>query len=218
MSATTTETTPQVNGDPAYSPKSLSKVTSIPIVNSLKNHIFTHIPQVEVLTKYVGHYLSNAWTYTNDTPIQPMLIKLDTLAANGVARLEKEVPLVTTPTEEVLRKTKIYTYLDFFTHYYTASVDFIFNLLDGYKAAFEPAFNHILNQFEVFLGLEPPKQETKSARVTRIRGAVVEKVDSRVTPILNKTKEVVTSIYSDRIAPLIQYSLNQFNIQKDKAA
>jgi hypothetical protein len=216
MSTTATETTPQVNGD--YSPKFLPKVTSIPVVNSLKNHIFTHVPQAEALTKHVGHHLSNVWTYTNDTPIQPMLIKLDTLAANGVARLEKEVPLVTTPTDEVLRKTKIDSFLDFFTHYYTASVDFIFNLFDAYKGVFDSAFNHILNKFEVFLGLEPKKQESKSARVTRIRGVVVEKVDSWVTPILNKTKETVTSIYSDGIAPLTQYSLKQFNAQKDRAA
>lgn len=217
MSATKTETT-QVNGEPSYSSKFLPKVTSIPVVNSLKKQLFAHVPQAEVLTKHVGHHLSNAWSYTNNTPIQPMLIKLDTLAAEGVARLEKEVPMVNTPTDEVLKKTKIDSFIDFFTHYYTASVDFIVNLFDAYKGVFDPVVYPILNNFEAFLGIKASKQESKSARVTRIRGVIAEKVDSQVTPILNKTQETITSIYSSTIAPLAQYPLKQYKIQKDKAA
>ena len=62
------------------------------------------------------------------------------------------------------------------------------------------------------------KIDSQKARVTQIREAIVEKVDSQVTPILNKTKETVTSIYSNKITPLSQYPLKQFNAQKDKAA
>lgn len=218
MSTTTTETTAQINGDNTYSPKFLPKVTSIPVVNSLKKQLFTHVPQAESLSKHVGEHLSAVFTYTNDTPIQPMLIKLDTLAADGVARLEKEVPIVTTPTEEVLKKTKIDSFIGFFTYHYVTSVDFIFNLLNAYKAALDPIVNRILNNFEVLLGLESPTDESQKARVTRIRGVIVEKVDLHVTPILNMTKETVTSIYSDKIAPLAKYPLRKFNSQKDKAA
>ena len=202
MSATTTETVPQVNGETTYSPKFLPKVTSIPVVNSLKKQLFTHVPQAEAFSKHVGDHLSAAFTYTNDTPIQPMLIKLATLAAEGVARLEKEIPIVTTPTDEVLKKTKIDSFIGFFTHHYVTSVDFILNLFNAYKGVFDPVANHMLNKFEWFLGINPSKDENQKARVALIRRVIVEKVDSQVTPILIKTKETVTSIYSNTIVPL----------------
>src|SRR5947207_300492 len=217
MSATTTETVPQVNGETTYSPKFLPKVTSIPVVNSLKKQLFTHVPQAEAFSKHVGDHLSAAFTYTNDTPIQPMLIKLDTLAAEGVARLEKEVPIVTTPTDEVLKKTKIDSFIGFFTHHYVTSVDFILNLFNAYKGIFDPVVNQVLNKFEWFLDIKASKEESQKARLTHIRKLVVEKFDSQVTPILNKTIETVSSIYSNRIVPLAQYPLKQFNAQKDKA-
>jgi len=126
--------------------------------------------------------------------------------------------MVNTPTDEVLKKTKIDSFIGFFTHYYTASVDFIFNLFNAYKSAFDPLVAHVLDKFEAILGIKSEKPETSRTRITRIRGTIVEKVDSRVTPVLNSTNERVTSIYSNRIVPLIQYPLKQFNVQKDKAA
>jgi hypothetical protein len=217
MSTTTTETA-QINGDTSYSPKFLPKVTSIPVVNSLKNQLFAHVPQAESLSKHVGEHLSAVFTYTNDTPIQPMLIRLDALAADGVARLEKEVPIVTTPTEEVLRKTKIDRFICFFTHHYVTTVDFIFNLFNAYKGVFDPVVDGVLNNLEVFLGIQNSKDESQKERVAHIRGVIIEKVDSHVTPILNKTRETVASIYSNKITPLAQYRLEQFNTRKDKAA
>jgi hypothetical protein len=212
----TPETDPKINGEPTYSSKFIPKLTAIPIVNSIKKHLYTHIPQAESLTTYVGDRLNVAFSYTNDTPIQTVLIKLDTLAADGVAKLEKEVPIVTTPTEEVLKRTKIDVALVFLAHYYTASVLFVLNLFNAYKSVFDPAINSFLDRFEVFLGIKASKPETQSARVKRIREVIVEKVDSQVTPILNKSKETVTSFYSSRIAPLVQYPVRLFYAEKEK--
>jgi len=217
MSATATQTAPQVNSDTPYESKFLPKVTSIPLVSSLKTHLFTHIPQAEAISKYVGDHLSAAYSYTNDTPIQPMLIKLDTLAANGVAKLTKEVPAVNTPTDQVLKSTKIDSFVDFLTHYYTASVDFFFSIFNAYKGVFDPVVNHFLVKFETFFDIKVEKEDNQSIRLTRIRKVMVEKVDSRVTPFLNGTKEIVTSIYTEKIAPLIQYPLKQFSASRDKA-
>src|SRR5437762_11897888 len=93
MSAVATETVPKVNGDTTYSSKFLPKITAIPLINSLMKQ-FSRIPQAEALSKHVGDHLSAAFTYTNDTPIQSMLIKLDTLAPNGMPKLERDVPIV----------------------------------------------------------------------------------------------------------------------------
>ena len=219
MTVTATETTtPHVNGDSsAYESKFLPKVTSIPVISSLKKQVFSTVPQAEVLTKYVGGRLSTAFTYTNDTPIQGLLIKLDTLAASGVEKLEKEVPAVNTPTDQVLKKTKLDIFLGFFTYYYTASVDFTFNLFNAYKSAADPVIHSVLDRIEILLGLKPAQQTNDTDRIKRIRGSVYEKVDSRVTPIYNKSKDTVTSVYNDTFVPLTQYPAKQFNVQKDKA-
>jgi hypothetical protein len=219
MTAPTTKTTPQVNGDTTYSSKFLPKVTSIPVVNSLKKQLFTTVPQAESLTKFIGDGLSTAFSYTNDTPIQPILIKLDTLAASGVAKLEKEVPMVNTPTDEVLKKTKLDRFIGFFTHYYTVSFDFVFNVFDAYKGAFDKGFNSFLDRFESFFGIKGEgKPDSPSARVSHIRGALIEKVDSRITPLANQLKETTGSIYSNQIVPLSQYPLKQLGVVKEKAS
>jgi len=98
------------------------------------------------------------------------------------------------------------------------SVFFIFNLFNAYKGVFDPVIDRVLNNLEVFLGIKNSKDESQKERVAHIRGVIVEKVDSHVTPILNKTRETVKSIYSDKITPLAQYRFEQFNAKKDKAA
>jgi hypothetical protein len=216
--ATATETTPHVNGDASkYESKFLPKVTAIPVVDSIKKQIFTTIPQAENLTKYVGGHLDTAFTYTKDTPIQGLIIKLDTLAASGMDKLEKEVPAVKTPTDEVLKKAKADRALDFFVYYYTTAVDFVANMLGAYKGAFEPYVSSFLDRLEGVIGVKSTKGETSRQRVKHIGGFAVEQVDSRVTPIINKTKETVSSIYADKVVPLTQYPMKQFNGQKDKA-
>lgn len=217
MTSTATETKPHVNGDATYSSKFLPKVTSIPVVNSLKKQLFMHVPQAEAISKYVGDQLSTAFTYTDNTPIQPMLIKLDTLAADGVAKLQKEVPIVSAPTEEVLKKTKLHQMMDMFTHYYAASVDFIYNIFNAYESVFDPIIDPFLDRFETLLDIKVSKEQSPRARFATIRQVVVEKVDSKVTPILKQTKETVTSIYSDRLVPLAQYPIDLFTTQKEKA-
>ena len=216
--ATATETTPQTNGDASkYESKFLPKVSAIPVVDSLKKQIFTTLPQAESLSKYVGDRLDTAFTYTKDTPIQSLIIKLDTLAASGMDKLEKEVPAVKTPTDEVLKKAKADRALGFFTHYYTAALDFVFNMFDAYKGAFDPYVSSFLSRIEGFVGMKPTKGETSTQRVKHIGGFAVEQVDSRVSPIFNRTKETASSIYTDRVVPLAQYPMKQFNGQKDKA-
>jgi hypothetical protein len=216
MSTTTTQTTPQVNGETSYSPKFLPKLTSIPVVDSVKKQIFLHVPQAENVSKYVGHQLSTAFSYTKDTPIQPILIKLDTLAADGVDKLEKEVPIVNTPTDEVLKNTKVDTLLGVVAHYYAIATGFIAGFFDSTKAVADPYINILLDRFEGFLDIKEPEKDQK-ARILRIRSLIVEKVDAQVTPLLNKTKETYTSLYSSYIVPLAKYPLEQFSATKDKA-
>jgi hypothetical protein len=217
MTSTATETTPQVNGDTTYSSKFLPKVTSIPVVNSLKKQLFIYVPQAETLSTYVGTQLTTAFAYTDNTPIQPMLIKLDTLAADGVAKLQKEVPIVDTPTNEVLKKTKIDHVMDLFTHYYAVSVDFAFNIFNAYKGVFDPVLLPFLDRFEAFLDIKSSKDKSTSDRFAKVRAVVIEKVDSKVTPILTQTKETVTSVYTNKVVPLAQYPANLFSAQKEKA-
>ena len=207
MSAVATETVPKVNGDTTYSSKFLPKITAIPLINSLMKQ-FSRIPQAEALSKIeaLGQPLFE---------IQPMLIKLDTLAANGMAKLERDVPIVTTPTNEVLKKAKIDSFIGVFGHYYVASVDFVNNFFNAYKGFFDPAVNTILKYLESSLNVEVSKEETQKARVTRIRLVIIEKVDSKVTPILNKTNEKISSIFS-KTTLVTQYSLNHFNDHKDR--
>ena len=216
MSTTTTETTPQVNGATPYSPKFLPKLNSIPVVDSVKKHIFLHVPQAENVSKYVGHQLSIAFSYTKDTPIQPILIKLDTLAADGVDKLEREVPIVNAPTDEVLKKTKIDSLLSFIVHYYAITTGFIAGWFDSTKSVVDPYINIILDRFDGFLGVSEPEKD-QYARIIRIRDVVVAKVDPQVTLLLNKTKEVYRSIYGTYILPLSKYPLEQFNASKGKA-
>jgi len=218
MTVTATETKPQLNGDhTAYESKFIPKVTSIPVISSFKKHLFSAIPQTEVVSNYLSAGLATAFSYTNDTPIQGMLIKLDTLAASGVERLEKEVPAVNTPTDQVLKKTKLDKFLGLFTHYYIVSVDFTVNILNAYKSAADPVIHSVLGRIETFLGLKPAEESNDTERIKRIRGSVYEKVDSRVTPIYNKSMGTVTSVYNDKVVPLTQYPAKQFNVQKDKA-
>ena len=216
MTTTTTHTSAQVNGEATYSYKFIPKVTAIPVVNSLTKHILAHVPQAEAASKYFGDHLNTAFNYTKDTPIQPILIKLDTLAANGVAKLEREVPIVNTPTEEVIKKTQIDKLLGFFTHYYAISVDFIFNFLGAYKGVLDPTINIFLGRFEGFLGISTSPEDTQAARIQRIRKVIVEKVDLRVTPFLSNAKESYSSVYA-KAQPLIEYPLNQTRVQKAKA-
>jgi len=223
MTTTTTQTSSHVNGDTTYSYKFIPKVTSIPVVNSLTKQIFTHVPQAEAASKYVGNHLNTAFNYTKDTPIQPMLIKLDTLAANGVAKLEKEVPIVNTPTEEVIKKTRIDKALEWFTHYYAVTADFLLNSLSAYKGAFNPTINTFLARFEDFLGISASPEDTQASRAQRIRKVGGEKVVVNVRPILDKAtpfvdkaKESYSSVYT-RAQPFVEYPLKQIHIQKSKA-
>jgi hypothetical protein len=218
MTVTTTETTPQVNGDTStYSSKFLPKVTSIPVVTSLKKQLFIHVPQAEVITKYVHGGLSTAFNYTHDTPIEPVLIKLDTLAASGFEKFEKEVPLLNTPTKEVLEKTKINKAVDVLVQLYSGALDFVYKAFDAYKGVFDPVLKPVLDRIEAFLGTKPAKNETQASRIKRIGGVLYEKVDSRISPVILKTKETVTSVYKDTILPIVQTPMNLFKTQKDKA-
>jgi hypothetical protein len=215
MSATATQTA-QVNGESEYSPKFLPMVNAIPVVNSLKKQIFTHVPQAENLTKHVGQQLGAVFNSTKDTPIQPMLIKLDTLAANGFAKLEKEVPLVSSPTEEVLRKTKVDQLLEFVTHYYVYYLNSVLSILGAYKGAIDPVLNKGLGFAEHFLGVTSTPEETQVVRLTKLKETVVGKVDEQVTPFITYGKETTTSIY-DQIIPIVQSPLKFFYSEKDKA-
>lgn len=217
MTVSQTQTAPQTNGDETYSPKFLPTVMSIPIVNSLKKQLFIHVPQAEAVTKFVGDHLTAAFNYTNDTPIQHVLIKLDTLAANGVTKLEKEVPIVNTPTDEVIKKTKVDALISFLTHWYVLSISFVSNIFAPYKDAFDKTFDSLLDRVETFIGLKDTKPSTFSERVNRIGGVLIDKADSRVTPILNQMKEAKTSIYN-KVARLFHYPLKEFETQKDKAS
>jgi hypothetical protein len=215
---TATETKPQTNGDASkYESKFLPKVSAIPVVDSIKKQIYTTVPQAESLTKYVGDGLDTAFTYTKGTPIQGLIIKLDTLAASGMDKLEKEVPAVKTSTDEVLKKAKADRVLDFYTHYYTAALDFVSNIFGAYKGALEPYISSFLDRIEGFIGMKPVKGETSTQRIKHIGGFAVEQVDSRVTPLFTKIKQTASSIYTDKVIPLAQYPMKQFNGQKDKA-
>lgn len=218
MATTTTQTQPQVNGDkPTYESKFLPKVTSIPIVQSFKKHLFIHVPQAEALTNYIGDQLVTAFKYTDDTPIQGAVIKLDTLAATGVEKLQKQVPIVNAPTAEIRRKTKIDSVLGFLTHYYVASIDFVLSFFNAYKGVFDPVLLPFLDRVEAFFNIKSTKPESTSERIKRIRGIIIEKADVKVTPTLVQTKETISSIYTTKIVPLTQYPINMFNVQKDKA-
>jgi len=218
MTRTTTETTPQVNGDPAYSSKFLPKVTSIPVITSLRKHLFIHVPQAEVLTTYVHGGLSAAFSYTHDTPIEPVLIKLDTLAASGFDKIEKEVPIVNASTNEVLEKTKISKAASAFVQLYTGTSDFVANIFDAYKGVLDPVVNPVLGRVEVFIGSKPAKNESQFGRIKLIGGVLIAKVDARVTPVILKTKETVTSIYTDKLFPIAQIPIKQYHAQKEHVA
>ena len=216
MSATTTQTA-EVNGEPTYESKFLPKVNAIPVVYSLKKHIFTHVPQAENLSKHVGRHLGTVFTYTKDTPVQPMLIKLDTLAANGVAKLEKEVPLVASPTEEVLKKTKIDKVLEFVTKYYVMTVNYVLNIFKAYKGVFDPIVNNVLSFTEQILGVQPAPEESQSTRFVKLKETFVVKVKEKVTLLTNQVKETATSIYN-KVLHIAQSPLKFINTEKDKAA
>jgi len=216
MSATATQTA-QVNGEPSYESKFLPKVNAIPVVNSLREHIFTHVPQAENLSKHVGRHLGTVFTYTKDTPVQPMLIKLDTLAANGVAKLEKEVPLVASPTEEVLKKTKIDKVLEFVTKYYVMYVNYVLSIFKTYEGVLDRTVTNVLSFAEQILGIQPTPEESQSSRFTKIKETFVAKVDEKVTSLITQVNEVATSVYN-QIFRVLQSPLKFFNAEKDKAA
>jgi hypothetical protein len=217
MTVTATETT-QVNGDTtSYSSKFLPKVSSIPVITSLKKQLFVHVPQAEAVAKYVHSGLGTAFSYTQHTPIEPMLIKLDTLAASGFDKFEKEVPIVNASTNEVLEKTKVNKAANTVVQLYVGALDFVFSIFDAYKGIFDPVLKPMLDHVETFLGTKTPKNESQAGRIKRLSSVVVEKVDSRVTPVINKTKETVSSVYTDTVLPIAQTPMNQFNVQKDKA-
>jgi hypothetical protein len=215
MSATATRTA-HINGAPSYEPKFLPKVNSIPVVNSLKRQLFTHVPQAESLSKQVGQQLSAVFTYTNDTPIRPMLIKLDTLAANGVAKLEKEVPIVASPTDQVLKTTKIDQLLEFVAHYYVMSINYVLGIFNTYKGFFEPVVKQFLSYGEEFVGVKSSPGESLSARFTKLKEAIVAKIETHVTPLITQAKETAASIYNKALL-VAQPRLKSFNAEKDKA-
>jgi|SRR5579859_1475231 len=219
MTVTSTETaTPQVNGEPGhYESKFLPKVTSIPMVTSLKKQLFTTVPQAETLSKYVEDGLGTAFSYTKGTPLQPFLIKLDDLAAIGLGKFEKEVPIVTAPTEEVLKKAKVDKGINLFVQWYTVSLNFAFSVFDKYKGTLDPVLIPFLDRLEAFVDTKPQEGDTPIVRFKRLGGAAYEKVDAKVTPILNKSKETVTSIYSTYFVPVIETPQKQFFAQKDYA-
>jgi hypothetical protein len=223
MTTTTTQTNTHVNGDDSYSYKFIPKVNAIPVVNSLTKQIFTHVPRAEAASKYVGDHLNTAFNYTKDTPIQPMLIRLDTLAANGVAKLEKEVPIVTTPTEEVIKKTQIDKLLSFVSHYYVVTLDFTFNFLGAYKGVFDPTISTFLGRFESFLNVSANPDDTQTVRFDRVRRVFVQKVNllhspylDKASPYINKAKDSYSTVYATA-QPFVEYPLKQIEIQKGKA-
>jgi len=216
MSATATQTT-QVNGDPTYESKFLPKVNAIPVVNSLREQIFTHVPQAENLSKHVGRHLGTVFTYTKDTPVQPMLIKLDTLAANGVAKLEKEVPLVASPTEEVLKKTKIDKVLELATKYYVMCVNYVLGIFKAYEGVLDRTVTNVLSFAEQILGVQPTPEESQSARFTKLKEVFIAKVDEKVASLITQVKGTATSVY-DEVLRVPQSSLKFFNAEKDKTA
>lgn len=216
MTATQTETA-QANGDTLYHSKFIPQVVSIPVVDSLKKQLFARVPQAEALSRFVGNQLGKGFSYTHDTPIEPMLIKLDTLAADGVAKLQKGVPIVNTTTDEALKTTRLDRVMDLFTHYYVVCVGFIYNVFNVYKSFFDPSIDIFLARFEALLEIKPSKEDTQSARIYRIRTVIIEKVDMRVTPVSNQIKETVTSVYSTTLVPLVQYPLKLFDAQRAKA-
>jgi len=214
---TATQTQAQVNGDkPTYEPKFLPKLHSIPVIKSVKQEVYTHLPQAESLSKYVGDQLSTAFKYTDNTPIQGALIRLDTLAASGLETLEKQVPIVNSPPKEILKKTKVDKLLGFITHYYCVAIDFFYNLVDQYKDVFDSVVLPVLDRIEIFLGTKSDKGDTKTDRTKRIYTVVIENVDNTVAPLSSKSKETISSIYS-QILPLAQYPVTLFTTQKDKA-
>jgi hypothetical protein len=219
MTVTATETTsPQVNGETGhYSSKFLPKVTSIPMVTSLKKQVFTSVPQAETFSKYVEDGLSTAFSYTKGTPLRPILIKLNELAATGLGKFEKEVPIVTAPTDEVLKKAKVDKGINFFVHWYTVSLDFACSVFDKYKGTLDQVLIPFLDRFEPFVGTKPQQGDAPIVRFKRLGGAAYEKTDAQVASILNKSKETVTSIYSTYIVPAIQTPQKQFVAQKDYA-
>lgn len=216
MSATATQTA-QVNGEPSYEPKFLPKVNSIPVVNSLKKHIFTHVPQAANLTKQIGQQLGAVFDYTKDTPVHPMLIKLDTLAANGVAKLEKEVPLVASPTDEVLKKTKIDRVLELISHYYVLAANYALGVFRASTGFFAPFIDSVLTYAERFIGVKSEPEESQNDRFIKLKQAFVAKIDEKVTPLLNQVKQTASSIYN-QILPVIQSPFKFFTAEKDKAA
>jgi len=217
MTSTTTETTPQVNGDSTYSSKFIPKVTSIPVVTSLKKQFYIYVPQADVISKYVQGGLTTAFGYTHDTPIEPMLIKLDGIAASGFEKFQKEVPIVNASTDEVLEKTKVTKATNVFLELYTGAVNMVSSVFDAYKGVLDPVLKPALDRVEGFLGTKPAKDESQTGRIKRIGGVVVEKVDARVGPYISKGKETVTSIYTGTVIPVVQAPMKQFNVQKDKA-
>jgi hypothetical protein len=217
--ATATQTHVQINGDkPTYEAKFLPKVNAIPVVQSFKKQVYTHVPHAENITKYVGDHLSTAFKYTDDTPIQGALKKLDSLAADGVERLEKQVPMVNAQPQEILKKTQVDKLLGFITHYYTVLVSFVFSLFNTYQNLFDPILLPALDRIEIFLDTTSTGPESKGERIKRIYAVAVEKVDNQVTPVINRTKETISAIYTSKVLPVAQFPLGLFTTQKDKAA
>jgi len=213
MSATATETTPQVNGDTTYSSKFLPKVTSIPVVTSLKKQFYTYVPQAEVITNYVYGGVSTAFNYTHNTPVEPVLIKLDTLAASGFEKFQKEVPIVNAPTDEVLKKTKVSKATDILVQLYSGALDMMFNVFHTAISFVDPILNPVLDRVEAVVGTKPQKNESPTGRIKRISGALYGKADAVATPYISKSKE----IYANNVLPVAQMPMKQFNVQKDKA-
>jgi hypothetical protein len=159
-----------------YEPKFLNKVISIPVISSLKKQLFIYIPHMETLALHVGDKFNMAFNCTEHTHLQEALIRLDALAASGIEVLEKQVPIVSTPTEEVLRNTNVDHFLTFLTIYYTIAIDFMHKLMESYKGFFDPI--PVLDRVESFLGTTPADKqpETTYERTTRIRSILIERV------------------------------------------
>jgi len=211
----------QTNGDSKTynleSSKFLPKVSSIPVISSFKKQLFLHVPQAELLSKYVYNGVNTVFTYTHDTPIEPMLIKLDTLAANGVSKLEKEVPIVAAPTDEVLKKTYLSEAFNFVTYWYTSTLSYFTNMFDAYQPVLDSFLKPFLDKAEGFLGTQAPKDEPQIARLKRLFGTVTERIDTKVSPIISSVKTRATSYYNDKVLPTAQLPLKQYNMAKEKA-
>jgi hypothetical protein len=82
---------------------------------------------------------------------------------------------------------------------------------------FDPVIDPFLERFEAFLDIKVSKEQSQGARIGKIRQVVVQKVDAKVTPILTQTRETVSSAYTNNIVPLVQYPLDLFTAQKEKA-